>query len=189
MDGTVTRWAGSAVTVALRGEAHAMASALVQGGVRLKYEDHVTPAGVEGSAWLIALDGKRTRIRGKVDEFARAEIAPDGGLVATDNVAAWGWNVQRGVRAGAAMLLETNQAMITSIAASNRWFAATGAFETLTVMDRRSGMHRDVKAPCGAGQSVYAVAITGDDARFALSCDSGVRIVDPATLKPVTQGP
>jgi hypothetical protein len=30
---------------------------------------------------------------------------------------------------------------------------------------------------------VYAVAIAGDDARFALSCDSGVHVVDAATLE------
>jgi hypothetical protein len=183
-DGTVTRWAGSAVTVVMTGREHAYPSALVQGGARLEYDEHVnaTATAEEGSAWLVGLDGTRAQLHGTVTEFARAELAPDGGIVATDNMAAWEWNVQNGVRAHATLLLDTNQQMITSLAASNRWFVALGRYDTLTVMDRRSGTKRDVKAPCGAGERVYAVAIAGDDARFALSCDSGVHIVDAATL-------
>jgi len=183
-DATTIRWDGQNVRTSAA-EQRALDTTLLEGGALLEYMFQTGKPATDGV--FVTRGATRTKLNGRFGDFVQASIAPDGAVIAADDMASFGWDVI-GTRHGfGKLLLDMSGTHLSSVVATNRWFVSVGAAAYVQIVDRAHKTQRELEQPCGEGAHVMAMAVSSDDARLALACDAtGIRVLDAATAKPIT---
>jgi hypothetical protein len=184
-DDETVSWDGATESATAPGQ-RPLDSALLEGGALLEYMYNTGSAATDGV--FLTRNGKRTKLLGRFDDFTQASVAPDGAVIAADEMTSFAWDMTAGHHGFSKLMLDMSGTHLSDVVATDRWFVSVGAAVDVAIVERAHHTQRVLERPCGELTHVMAIAVSNDDAHIALACDpNGVRVLDAATGKLVTE--